>query len=224
MEPRPINGRWMGYFKELLNVGEGKVEDERDEENSKITEEELDEALKKMKNGKSTGSDGIVVELMKEGGTLLKNEILSLLNKIWGDERIPEEWGKTVIVPIYKGKKTKGECMKYRGISLINHAAKIHERILEKRIRTTIEPQLGEEQYGYRRDRSTIDLVFAMRIVIEKSWEYKRPVQTAFIDHKKALNSVPRAKLWKCLDEKYGVRGRLKRFLMSLYQPCTCNV
>ena len=67
-------------------------------------------------------------------------------------------------------------------------------------------------------------MIFALRIIIEKSWEYNKPAYIAFIDLEKAFDSVPRKKLWKCLGEKYNITGKLKRAIMSLYEPCMCNI
>ena len=55
------------------------------------------------------------------------------------------------------------------------------------------------------KNKNTTDLIFALRIIIEKSWEYNKPAYIAFIDLEKAFDSVPRKKLWRCLEEKYNV-------------------
>ena len=109
---------------------------------------------------------------------------------MWRTGQLPEELGKTIIVPIYKGKGEKARCHNYRGIALISHITKVYERILEKRAREIIEPQLGEEQHGFRANRSTTDLIFTLRTIIEKSWEYNRPPYIAFIDLQKAFDRV----------------------------------
>ena len=129
-----------------------------------------------------------------------------------------------ITLSLYKGKGDSSKCNKYRGITLICHAAKLYERILEKRARHKIEPKLGEEQYGYRRNRSTLDLIFALRTIIEKSWEYNKTLHVAFIDLEKAFDSVPRYKLWKCLDEDFEVNGRLGATIQSTYKPCISNI
>ena len=55
----------------------------------------------------------------------------------------------------------------------MDHLAKTHERVFERRQRMVVEPILGKEQYGYRKNRSTTDLLFALRITLEKVWEFK---------------------------------------------------
>ena len=153
--PELINERWSEHFRQLLNVeqneeaigGGGRdLQDQPDEdgENEDITMDELNKAIQKMKNGKSPGCDGVMVELIKEGGQHLREEILLELNNVWRMGSIPEEWGKTIIIPVYKGKGEKSNCKNYRGISLINHIAKIYERILESRTREIVEDRLGE--------------------------------------------------------------------------------
>ena len=55
-----------------------------------------------LKNNKAAGTDGIHMELINHGGNKLLNRMYGLVRKIWEEERIPEEWKETVIVPIYK--------------------------------------------------------------------------------------------------------------------------
>ena len=135
-----------------------------------ITYQEFENALKEMKNGKSPGYDDIPIELFKEGGDLAKQILFDLILSFWLESRVTEDWGRHISVPLFNGKGDSGQCKNYRGITLICHAAKLYERILEKRARRVIEPQLGEEQHGYRKDRSTSDLIFTLRLIIEKSW------------------------------------------------------
>jgi len=54
--------------------------------------EELEKALKKLKNNKALGADGITAELIKQGGTEPKNQMFQLLLRIWADEELPYEW------------------------------------------------------------------------------------------------------------------------------------
>jgi hypothetical protein len=58
--------------------------------------------MKILKNNKSVGTDGNHPELIKYGGNKLLNRMYELVTQIWEEERIPEEWKETLIVPTYK--------------------------------------------------------------------------------------------------------------------------
>jgi hypothetical protein len=67
-----------------------------------ITKEDLQTALLKTKYGKSTGEDGINWELYKFAGDKLHNRLLKSFNDIYKNAQIPNEWNRSIIVPIYK--------------------------------------------------------------------------------------------------------------------------
>ena len=52
------------------------------------------------------------------------------------------------------------------------HALKVYERMLEGRLRECVEQKLGEWQCGFRPNRGTTDLVFTLKMIIEKTWEW----------------------------------------------------
>ena len=66
--------------------------------------------------------------------------LLDLLQKIFEQEKMPEEWRDNVIVPIFKEKGDIQDCGNYRGIKMISHTMKIWERVIDRRLReeTTI--------------------------------------------------------------------------------------
>jgi hypothetical protein len=51
--------------------------------------DELEKAIKKFKNSKAPGADGITAKLFKLGGTELKNRMFQLILRIWADEELP---------------------------------------------------------------------------------------------------------------------------------------
>ena len=72
--------------------------------------------------------------------------------------------------------------------------------ILEK-IKPNIEKITWDFQNGFRDGRSIIDNIFDMKIMNEKIWEYNQRVQYVFIGFQKALASIHRDMLWKCMEE-----------------------
>ena len=63
-----------------------------------------------------------------------------IFNKIIVTKKMPDEWRKSILVPIYKNKGDIQNCKKYRGIKLMCHTMKLWERVKEHMLRheTTI--------------------------------------------------------------------------------------
>jgi hypothetical protein len=59
-----------------------------------ISDGELKQSLKSLKNRKASGPDGLNSELFKYGGPVLSNRLLKLISKCWREKSIPEEWGQ----------------------------------------------------------------------------------------------------------------------------------
>ena len=89
-------------------------------------------------------------------------------------------------------------------------------RILERRIIYIVEPQLSENQCGFRTNKGCSDAIFILRQLQEKHIEWNNPLYMAFIDQEKAFDRIVRAELWKCLAER-GIFGELLRAVQSLY-------
>ena len=132
--------------------------------------DEVKSALKRMKNGKAAGEDLIPAEILKNVGEEGVSWITEIFNKCWNEGKTPEEWNKSIVCPIFK-KGDKTNCKNYRGIALMPHIAKVYERVLECRLREKVESKLDEWQHGFLPGRSTIDLVFALKMIYEKNWE-----------------------------------------------------
>ena len=64
--------------------------------------------------------------------------------------RVPRDWQRTIVVPLYKGKGDRGDCKNYRGISLLSIPGKVYGSVLIDKIRETTEGMVGEEQCGFR--------------------------------------------------------------------------
>ena len=96
---------WKERFDELLNTEDPEVQlninDKRVnmDEINEPTVEEVKEAIKKLKNNKAAGSDGIQSELLKYGWEDLQQEIYKIIIAIWRKETLPEEWKETILVP-----------------------------------------------------------------------------------------------------------------------------
>ena len=100
----------------------GTVEDE-------LKRCEFEEALKKLRNDKATGPDGIPIEVYKKCPKL-KEELFQFTKFVWDNEAIPENLRVAKFVMIFKNKGSSKDPTKYRCIGLLNHGYKILTHII----------------------------------------------------------------------------------------------
>ncbi|KAK3565057.1 hypothetical protein QTP86_032482, partial [Hemibagrus guttatus] len=216
-----VQRRWKEYFEELMNE-ENEREKRVEEVNSveqkvdKIRKDEVRKALKRMKSGKAVGPDDIPVEVWKCLGEAAVEFLTSLLkNRVLESERMPEEWRRSVLVPIFKNKGDVQSCSNFRGIKLMSHTMKLWERVVEARLRKAVE--ICEQQYGFMPRKSTTDAIFALRILMEKYRDGQRELHCVFVDLEKAYDRVLREELWYCM-RKSGVAEKYVRVVQDMYE------
>jgi endonuclease/exonuclease/phosphatase family metal-dependent hydrolase len=217
--------RWIQHYKDLWfdgNFQDTPIEgtnlsrDEIDQAVDLITLEELERMLVKAKNRKATGPDGLNMELLKGGGLFFRLRFLHLINLCWSYLVIPEEWEIAVVKSLFK-KGDRSSCDNYRGISLLNTAYKIYSMVIKGRMQPIMEVLLLEEQCGFRKGRACTDNVFVMKQIVEKRREFNLETHIAFVDFKKAFDSINRSKLWDVLQLS-GYPSHLIKAVKSLYR------
>jgi len=207
--------QWKDYFEKLLNnvitdpnqrskLLNSSVRFPRLEVNEEPpSTTEILAAIKKLKNGKSPGLDNINAELLKHGNLELAEELATLYECTWSKGLIPSEWKKGVITIVPKSGDLS-KCSNNRGITLLPLALKVLNRIIINRIEPSLDKILRENQAGFRKGRSCREQIHCIRLLIEKSKEYRHPLYTCFVDYKAAFDSVDQDLLWVAL-ERYGV-------------------
>ena len=150
-----------------------------------------------MKKGKVQGPDDIPVEAWIALGNKGVEFLVKFFNRLLREEKILDEWRRSVLVSLYKGKGDIKECGNYRGIKLMSYTMKLWERIIEAMIRKEV--TIAEQQFGFMPGRSTTDTIFCLRMLLEKWTEGQKVVHCAFINLEKAYHRVTREELWKCL-------------------------
>jgi len=195
--------KWTGYFKKLLNCDDPVEEfptlniTTNDSVYPTPSKQEIAVQIKRLKNHKSPGEDGIQAKILKRIDEEAISRIHEVIELIWENERLPEIWNTSLICPIHK-KNDPQDCKNYRGITLINVAYKILAYCIPDRIKPLSE---GEYQGGFRPNRSTTDQIFCIRQIAQKSWEYNNELYILFIDFEKAYDSIHRPTLINILKE-----------------------
>ena len=96
------------------------------------------------------------------------------------------------------------------------HTIKIFLKIIQDRIGTKIDKEVGETQFGFRPGSGTREGIFCFNILAQKHIEVNQDLFTCFIDYSKAFDRVHHDQLIKCL-EKIGIDGRDIRIIVNLY-------
>ena len=86
----------------------------------------------------------------------------------------------------------------YRGITLISCFAKLFTSVLNERLKTWAQDTDNntDAQFGFKSNHSTIDAVFILKYLIDRQLMSKQKLYCAFVDLKKAFDSVSRLSLW----------------------------
>ena len=163
-----------------------------------ISGEEVRTGLRKMKKGKVQGPDGIPVEAWIALGNTGVEFLVNFFNRLLQGEKMPNEWRRSMLVPLYKGKEDIKECRNNRGIKLMSHTMKLWERVIEARTRKEV--MIAEQQFGFMPGRNTTNAIFCLRMLLEKWTKGQKAVHCAFIDLEKAYHRVHREELWECLQ------------------------
>ena len=185
------------------------------EEVNCVSREEVKNALRRMKKGKTTWPDELPVEVWKCMGKMDIKFLTRLFNRLLVGEQMPEEWRRSVLIPIYKNKGDIQCCGNYRGIKLMSHTMKVSERIIEARLRDRVE--ISKQQYGFMLGKGTTDAMFALGILIEKYRKGQRELHCVFVDLEIAYNRVPREELWYCM-RKSGIVKKYVQLVQDMYK------
>lgn len=106
---------------------------------------------------------------------------------------------------------------------LLSIPSKVLTRIILERLKEALDKRLRVEQAGFRQDRSCIDHIGTLRIIIEQSIEWQTPLYMTFIDFEKAFDSVDRETIWK-LMQHYGIPQKLINIIQQLYEDSSCQI
>ena len=107
---------------------------------------------------------------------------------------MPQDWKRSVFIPISKKGNTK-ECSNYDTIALISHASKVMLKILQARLQQYMNWELPDVQDGFRKGRATRDQIDSIQWIIAKAKEFQKNIYFCFIVCAKAFDCVDHNKL-----------------------------
>ena len=110
-----------------------------------------------------------IVELFQ----ILKDDAVNMMHSIWQHiwktEQWPQDWKRSVFIPIAKKGTAKKKSSNYRTIALISHASKVTLKILQASLQQYVNHELPDILGGFRKGRGTRDQTANIRWIIKKA-------------------------------------------------------
>lgn len=164
----------------------------------------------------SHGLDGIPYILLKKLTPNCLIIFLNLLNRMWKENFIPEEWKTDCLVPVLKPGKDKLLPDSYRPIALTSCIGKIFEQLLKQRLEFYVEQNglLPYNQFGFRRGRSSRESICQLVLDAQHSLYNNQYLLCVFFDIAGAFNSVNISVLCNELSV-IGIPGQLINWIQA---------
>ncbi len=167
------------------------TEEQKHECEGLLTEKEVLEALKEMKNGSSPGCDGLSTEFIKFFWNNIKNIIVPSFNNSFTKGSLSNSQQKATIILIHKGKNlTRSDLNNWRPISLTNSDYKLLAKCLARRLCCVIDSLVHVDQVGYIKGRKVSSLLRLVDDVIEMLNRTNKPGLIVTIDFFHAFDCI----------------------------------
>ena len=151
--------QWYTHYRDLLKSDNSEMDNKRqhqikdelqDFENAEqldnldydITENEIMNAYKKLKNNKSSAYDMIENEMLKSALPVISKTVVKIFNVLLKTGQFPNSWTEGIIIPIHK-QGNSADPNNYRGIALSSCLGKLFCHVLNERISNFLIGPLG---------------------------------------------------------------------------------
>jgi hypothetical protein len=175
-------------------------------------------ALKNTAAGQN-GVEAAMIKLAAEVGVAWLHRVISA---VWETEEAPTDWKRSLMVALAKA----GDPLNtdnYRGITLLDVCGKVYVNVIHGRIRNHLCNQLLPVQHGFRPGHGAGGAISSMRRLVEQHREFRTTMWAAFVDFRKAFDSINREALWRVLAAR-GVCPKLVQLIRDLYSGCAASL
>ena len=203
-KPEAIKHRWKAYFERLHNAQnkpvslelENKSRVDGDALGPGLITSEIEDAMERLGRKKAKGCEGIPAEFLHALRGEPLNQFIKLCKKSYEEGVWSSDFKRSVLEPLDK-KRNATRCEDFKTISLKAHAAKVVLRIIKRRLETRAEEFLGNDQSGFRKERSKREGIGVMMCLVERRIEFNKGLYVCFVDYEKAFDLVDWKKLMK---------------------------
>ena len=151
---------------------------------------DLDAFLRDLPNWKAAGRDRLCYEFFKYTAAA-SAPLLSMLFAIcWTLPAVPGSWREGVVCPLYKQRGDPLDPDNYRSVTLGSCMEKMFCHALLRHLTPHIDPNLADEQFGFRPHRGTEPAVLLVNEMLQRHCHTGCPLYMVFVDLTKAFDHV----------------------------------
>ena len=154
-----------------------------------VTPEMIANKIKKMKDNKSPGVDGISPKLLKE---IVEQNSTPLAKLSLEEGIVPSKWKEANIKPLFK-KGSRNNPDNYRPVSLTSVVCKLLETLIRDHMVEFLVKHnfINTYQHGFLKARSCLTNLLCFSEEITKWVDDGSPVDVVYLDFQKAFDKVP---------------------------------
>ena len=150
--------------------------------------------MKGLKAKNSEGYDRIPQRILVDGVDVLCKPIQKLMDLIYTEVKVPDQWLISKTIPVFKNKGQKKDIENYRPIANLCSTSKIFEKLILKRILQIEDSNnvdlTGAKQHGFKRKHSTSTLSAELLSQISRALDDEEYVIMASLDLSSAFDLV----------------------------------
>lgn len=178
-----------------------------------MVKRELELAVRKFKNKKAPGEEGIKAEVLKCVGGGLRERMARLLLMMWREGEFPDIWKKGVVKLIKKGdRKPNEEVKSYRPVTLLPVLGKWTERVLAGWLMNEVGERISTKQYGFKKGVGTVQALGRLKRCVEEA--EGKYVCGIFADIKGAFDNAWHVEILRTL-QRWGCATGLVKIIES---------
>ena len=189
-----------------------------------FSDDDIVKCIKDLDVSKSSAIEYLPTYIFRAAVLHNPQRFIKIINLCIDSGKIPDVWKIATVTPLPKGGNLTN-VSNFRPISVLPVPGKVLERLIHTAISTHLEVNniLSKFQGGYQKGKSTLDSISIFVDDIQRNRNKGNISMAAFIDIKKAFDSVNYIILIKKL-EQYGIRNRSLTLIenyLSKRQQCT---
>ena len=181
-----------------------------------MSEEEIGEALKSMKNGSSPGCDGLTVEFYKIFWNRIKRVLTKSFNATFENNEMSYSQKRGIIILLHKGKNlSRDKLNNWRPITLTNTDYKMLAKTLAIRLGSVIDKLINQDQVGYLKGRNITTVIRTIDDVINYLNVTKKCGYLLALDYQKAFDSISKSFMLEAL-KVFGLKEQFQKWVQII--------